>query len=84
MKRYKFNFHLNLLPSSEFIPGRTIVFAGYPAAISSQDDLYIISGSPKAKHHLTVAGTAINNFNSELWAKVNIDDHVSKFFYVLI
>lgn len=80
MKRYIFNYHLNLLPSSEFVPGIVIEFAGYPASVSSQDDLYTISGSKKSNHHLTVAGTAINNFNPELWAKVNVDDHVNIYF----
>lgn len=75
LKRYEFNFHILADPKSSLIPGTRITFTGYPGAISSHDDFYVIKSNEKfIEHHLTVTGTAINVFNTNVWSKIDPED----------
>ncbi|CAG4956200.1 unnamed protein product [Colias eurytheme] len=72
MKRYKLNYH-TMSKDTTLAPGKTVDFSGYPGAVTSQDEFYVIKGM---NHRIAVAGTTIKNYNSKLWKDVNITEQV--------
>ncbi|XP_030020376.2 putative phospholipase B-like lamina ancestor [Manduca sexta] len=72
LKRYKLNYHLTS-KDTNLVPGTFVDFSGYPGSITSQDEFYIIKGK---NHEMAAAGTALRNFNNEIWKEVNITEQV--------
>ena len=74
IKRYKFSYRMLPEPTSERVPGRSIVMTSYPGALSSQDESYLIEGQDR---ELIVAGTPLIIDNHSLWSRLESKDHVS-------
>lgn len=73
IKKYKFNFHFSESHKSNIVPGSNIEFTGYPGAIASQDDFYMISGRLSK---LTVGGVKMQNNNTNVWKTIDLQDTV--------
>lgn len=67
-KKYKFHFHHTSSTNREVF-GVDIAFTGYPGALASSDDFYIVNGGYTK---LTVAGIRIENNNIDLWNRVDV------------
>lgn len=68
LKRYKFHYHRTEMSRHE-VAGISVVFTGYPGALASSDDFYIVSGRHSK---LTVGGIRMQNANIDLWRLVNV------------
>lgn len=72
MKRYKFHYHRTQRSHHE-VAGIGVVFTGYPGALASSDDFYIVSGR---RTKLTVAGIRMQNANIDLWRPIDVRQSV--------
>lgn len=70
MKKYTLNYHFSEEANVErVVPSTNIVFTGYPAALASLDDFYMLSGK---RHKMVAAGIKIENDNLNLWTKIDL------------
>ncbi|XP_058828649.1 putative phospholipase B-like lamina ancestor [Topomyia yanbarensis] len=70
VKKYTFNYHFSSEATVDrVVPSTNIVFTGYPAALSSMDDFYMLSGK---RHKMVAAGIKIENDNLNLWTKIDL------------
>lgn len=75
MKKYTLNYHFSAEASVDrIVPGSNIVFTGYPAALASFDDFYMLSGK---RHKMVAAGIKIEYDNLNLWTKIDLVRSVS-------
>ncbi|XP_055534271.1 putative phospholipase B-like lamina ancestor [Wyeomyia smithii] len=75
MKKYTLNYHFSADASVDrVVPGSNIVFTGYPAALASLDDFYMLSGK---RHKMVAAGVKIEYDNLNLWTKIDLVRAVS-------
>lgn len=69
-KKYKFHFHhTSSSATNREVFGVDIAFTGYPGALASSDDFYIVNGGYTK---LSVAGIRIENNNLDLWNRVDV------------
>ncbi|XP_058459265.1 putative phospholipase B-like lamina ancestor [Malaya genurostris] len=75
VKKYTLNYHFSSEASVDrVVPSTNIVFTGFPAALSSMDDFYMLSGK---RHEMVTAGVKIENDNLNLWTKIDLVRSVS-------